>query len=168
MLWTFGSWLCLGATVQSTTLNLSKSIRLKNYAEKVRPSFTVQKAGKYPCIKTKSLRFMNILQFLAPGDNLKNFFHAFGVSESKGFFAYEKFSSADMLDNTYLPPYADFWSSIKQCNVLEEEYNTYQKLLDQKGNPSKKHLKLFDFGKYPKQDLKFMHGCRNFGMKMDG
>ena len=39
------------------------------------------------------------------------------MSESKGFYAYEKFSSADMLDNTGLPPYADFWSSIEQCNV---------------------------------------------------
>ena len=31
------------------------------------PNFTVKKAGKYPCIKTEHLKFMDILQFLAPG-----------------------------------------------------------------------------------------------------
>ena len=40
------------------------------------PSFTVKKAGKYPCIKSKSLKFLDILQFLAPGYNLKSFFKA--------------------------------------------------------------------------------------------
>ena len=34
------------------------------------PNFTVKKAGKYPCIKTEHLKFMDILQFLAPGYNL--------------------------------------------------------------------------------------------------
>ena len=113
------------------------------------PSFTVKKFGKYPCIKTESLKFMDILQFLAPGYNLKNFFRAFGVSESKGFFSYEKFSSADMLDDTSLPPYANFWSSIKQCNVLEEEYNAYQKLLDQ-GKSEQEALETLRLQEVPK------------------
>ena len=47
------------------------------------PSFTVRKAGKYPCIKTEHLKFLDVLQFLAPGYNLKSFFKAFGVSEQK-------------------------------------------------------------------------------------
>ena len=38
------------------------------------PSFTVKKSGKYPCIKTENFKFMDILQFLAPGYNLKSFF----------------------------------------------------------------------------------------------
>ena len=37
------------------------------------PNFTVKKAGKYLCIKTEHLKFMDILQFLAPGYNLKTF-----------------------------------------------------------------------------------------------
>ena len=40
------------------------------------PNFTFKKAGKYPCIKTEHFKFMNILQFLAPEYNLKNFFKA--------------------------------------------------------------------------------------------
>ena len=95
------------------------------------PNFTVKKAGKYPCIKTEHLKFMDILQFLAPGYNLKSFFKAFGVSEQKGFLAYNYFTHADQLDETTLPPYETFYSTIKNCNVLEEDYATFQKLINQ-------------------------------------
>ena len=126
------SCLCLGSNSAGHDIKLIQKYPFKKLCRRgEEPSFTLKKAGKYPCFKTQSLKFMDILLFLAPVYNLKNSSRAFGVSESKGIFAYEKFSSADMLDNTSLPPYADFWPSIKQCNVLEEEYNAYQKLLDQ-------------------------------------
>ena len=108
---------------------------IKNYLFKElckhgqQPNFTVKKAGKYPCIKTEHLKFMDILRFLAPGYNLKSFFKAFGVSEQKGFFLYDYFTHADHLDEATLPPYETFYSTIKNCNVLEEEYALFQKLL---------------------------------------
>ena len=95
------------------------------------PNFTVKKDGKYPCIKNEHLKFMDILQFLAPGYNLKSFFKAFGVSEQKGFFPYDYFTSADQLDETTLALYETFYSTIKGCNVLEEEHTEFQKLIDQ-------------------------------------
>ena len=95
------------------------------------PNFTVKKAVKYPCIKTKHLKFMDILEFLAPGYNLKSFFNAFGVSEQKGFFSYDYFTHADQPDETTLPPHETFYSTIKNCSVLEKEYASFQKLLDQ-------------------------------------
>ena len=96
-----------------------------------KPNFTVKKSGKYPCIKTEHLKFMDILQFLAPGYNLKSFFKAFGVSEQKGFFPYDYFTHADQLDETTLPSCETFYSTIKGCNVLEEDYATFQKLINQ-------------------------------------
>ena len=62
---------------------------------------------------------------------MKSFFKAFGVSERKGFFPYDYFTHADQLDETTLPPYENFYSVIKGCNALEEEYVAFQKLLDQ-------------------------------------
>ena len=59
------------------------------------PSFTFKKTGKYPCIKSESLKFLDILQFLAPGYNLKSFFKAFDANEEKGFFPYDYFTSAE-------------------------------------------------------------------------
>ena len=95
------------------------------------PTFTVKKSGKYPCIKTEHLKFLDVLQFLAPGYNLKSSFKAFGVSEQKGFFPYDYFTSTEQLDETTLPTYDTFYSTIKVCNVLEEEHSAFQKLVDQ-------------------------------------
>ena len=74
---------------------------------------------------------MDILQFLAPGYNLKSFFKAFGVVKQKGFFPYDYYTHADQINKTILPPYETFYSIIKSCKVLEEEYAAFQKLLDQ-------------------------------------
>ena len=74
---------------------------------------------------------MDILQFLAPGYNLKSFFKAFGVSEQKGLFPYDYFTHADQLDEATLPLYETFYSTSKGCNVLEEEHTAFQKLIDQ-------------------------------------
>ena len=74
---------------------------------------------------------MEILQFLAHGYNMKSFFKVFSVSEQKGFFPYDYFTHVDQLDETTLLPYETFYSSIKNCNVLEEEYAAFQNLLDQ-------------------------------------
>ena len=94
------------------------------------PTFTVKKSRKYPCIKTDHLKFLDVLQFLAPGYNLKSFFKAFGVSGQKGFFSYDYFIHADQLNETTLLPYETFYSTIKNCNVLEEKYISFQKLIN--------------------------------------
>ena len=59
------------------------------------------------------------------------FFKAFCVSEQKGFFPYDYFTHADQLDETRLPPYDSFHLTIKGCNILEEEYISFQKLVNQ-------------------------------------
>ena len=113
------------------------------------PSFTVKKSGKYPCIKTEYFKFMDILQFLAPGYNLKSFFKAFGVSEQKGFFPYDYFTHADQLHETTLPPYETFYSTIKGCNILEEEHTVFQKLIDQ-GKSEQEALQILRLTSKPK------------------
>ena len=112
------------------------------------PTFTVKKSGKYPCIKTEHLKFLDVLQFLAPGYNLKSFFKAFGVTEQKGFFPHDYFTSANQLDETTLPPYETFYSTIKNCNVLEEHIS-FQKLVD-KGTSEQEALQILRLTSKPK------------------
>ena len=107
------------------------------------PTFTVKKSGKYPCIKTEHLKFLDVLHFLAPGYNLKSFFKAFGVTEQKGFFPYDYFTHADQLNETALPTYETFYSTIKGCNILEEDHATFQKLINQ--------------GKFEQEALQILH-----------
>ena len=111
---------------------------------------------------------MDILQFLAPGYYLKSFskafftiscpwillesfFKAFGVTEQKGFFPYDYFTYADQLDEATLPPYETFYSAIKGCNVLEEEYISFQKLVDQ-GKSEQEVLQSLRLAATPKTD----------------
>ena len=114
------------------------------------PSFTDKKSRKYPCIKTEHFKFIDILQFLAPGYNLKPFFFkAFGVSEQKGFFPYDYFTHADQLDETTLPPYETFYSTIKECNILEEDHTAFQKLIEQ-GKSEQEALQILRLTSKPK------------------
>ena len=54
-------------------VKLTKKFSFKELCEHgQQPTFTVKKFGKYPCIKTEHLKFLDVLQFLAPGYNLKN------------------------------------------------------------------------------------------------
>ena len=44
---------------------------------------------------------------------------------------YDYFTHADQLDETTLPTCETFYSTIKNCNVLEEEHVAFQKLVNQ-------------------------------------
>ena len=129
------------------------------------PTFTVKKSGKYPCIKTEHLKFLDVLQFLAPGYNLKSFFKAFGVTEQNGFFPYDYFVPADQLDETTLPPYDTFYSTIKNCNVLEEEYISFQKLVDQ-GKSEQEALEILRLTSKPKTCPENFSGFNSSGLKI--
>ena len=110
---------------------------------------------------------MDILQFFAPGYDLKSFFKAFGVSEQKGFFPYDYFTNADQLDETTLPPYENFYSVIKGCNVLEEEYVAFQNF-STKENPNKKSYNPLDYQQNQKPVLKIIGGFNSYGLKISG
>ena len=131
-------------------ITLIKKFLFKELSEHgQQPTFTVKKAGKYPCIKTDHLKFLDVLQFLAPGYNLKSFFKDFGVTKQTGFFPYDYFVSAAQLDESTLPPYETFYSTIKNCNVLEEEYISFQKLVDQ-GKSEQEALQILRLTSKPK------------------
>ena len=100
------------------------------------PSLTVKKAGKYPCIKSENLNFLEILQFLTPGYNLKSFFKAFDANDKKGFFSYDYFISAEQLDETSLPPYETFYSTLSKDVMF-----------------LKKTMRLSDHGKFEQEAL---------------
>ena len=81
-----------GSNSAGYDIKLIKKFLFKELCEHgQQPTFAVKKSGMYPCIKTEHLKFLDVLQFLTPGYNLKSFFKAFGVSEQKGFFPYDYF-----------------------------------------------------------------------------
>ena len=89
------------------------------------PKFTIKKSFRYPCIKSEHLKFMNVLQFMAPGYNLKAFLKAFDTTEQKAWLPYEYPQDPHQLEERQLPPYESFYCTVKGCNILDEEFQTY-------------------------------------------
>ena len=75
------------------------------------------------------LQFLYILFFLVGATSLDKFLEAYGTSEQKGFFPYEWFDDIEKLTDTELPIADAFYSKLKNCNVLETDFNMYNCLL---------------------------------------
>ena len=74
------------------------------------------------CIKTDSLKFLDICNYLAPGFSYDQFLKAYECEQTKGFFPYQRLDGLDKLEETSLPPHAAFYSSLKNANITGEEY----------------------------------------------
>ena len=110
-----------------------------------------KKLESIPVSRLSTLNSWTFYSFL-PQDTISSLFKAFGVSEQKGFFPYDYFTHADQLDETILPPYDTFYSTIKGCNVLGEEHAAFQKLVDQ-GKSEQEALQILRLTSKPKTGL---------------
>ena len=92
--------------------------------------YVIKKHGCYTCIKTTHLKFIDIVNYLAPGYSYDNFLVAYKANVRKSFFPYEWFTSPDKLDFDRLPCHSDFYSTLKGSNITVEEYESCQKIWD--------------------------------------
>ena len=115
----------LGFNSSKYDLNLIKRKLFKFidvYSEK---ASVIKKANSYLCIQTDKFRFLDISNYLAPGCSYSQFLKAYEASANKSFMCYDWFDSKEKLDYDHLPDYNFFYSSIKKCNVLEQDYIDY-------------------------------------------
>lgn len=84
--------------------------------------FIIKKNNKYIALVTEHLRFLDISNYLAPGISYSKYLRAFGCNEEKFFFPYEYLSSHEKLNDKCLPPHSAFFSSLKNCNITQDEY----------------------------------------------
>ena len=126
-------------------LNLIKDYLLKILLlERNCTPSVIRKSNQFIEMIFLGLQFLEILNFIAGSVNLDNFLEAYGMEEQKRYFPYEWFNSTEMLNNPFLPPIESFFSKLKNCNVLEKDFNDYQHLLSlgfEEGDAQKK-LKL--------------------------
>ena len=103
------------------------------YLIKTQPvKFTVKRNSNHMCLKTNSLKFLDITNYLAPGFSYDQFIKAYECEQTKGFFPYEWIDSLDKLEETSLPPHAAFYSSLKNQNITEQEYQYCQQVWEGK------------------------------------
>ena len=80
------------------------------------------------CLKTDFLKLPDISNYLAPVFSYDQFLRAYECEHTKGFFPYEWVDGLDKLGETSLPPHAAFYSSLKNTNITEQEYEYCQQV----------------------------------------
>ena len=112
----------LGFNSGKYDLNATKEF-LFSYLLKHHPiKFTVKRNSNHVCLKTNSLTFLDISNYIAPGFSYDQFLKAYECEQTNGFFPYEWVDNLDKLEETSLPPHETFHSSQKNQNITEEEY----------------------------------------------
>jgi hypothetical protein len=76
----------------------------------------------YRVITSKTLKLLDVANFLAAGVSLDKWLKAYKCTMTKGFFPYEWLDSYDKLDQDHLPPYNEWYSSLKGKNIDIEDY----------------------------------------------
>ncbi len=108
--------------------------------------FVVKKNNNYVCLATEKFKFLDMMNYLPPGVSYDDFLVTFNVPVRKSYFPYEYFDSFDRLDETSLPPKESFYSSLKQCNVLENrERVSFCKLTEIEGKTEAEALQILGY-----------------------
>ena len=93
--------------------------------------FTVKRNSNHMCLKTKCLKLLDISNYVAPGFSYDQFLKAYECEQTKGFFPYEWVDGLDKLEETSLPPHEAFYSSLKNQNITNEEYQYCQQVWEE-------------------------------------
>lgn len=79
--------------------------------------------NRYSLISTHELAFLDIRNYLAPDTNYSSFLKAYNTETRKGFWPYEYVTSVSQLKEKNLPPRTAFYSTLKQEELSQENYD---------------------------------------------
>ena len=107
-------------------VNMVKPHLVKALMEKDDIKFVVKKSNAFMCIMTGRLKLMDIRNYLAPGFDYATYLKAYKCAVMKGYFPYEWMDHLSKLEQTYLPSQQEFYSTLKNKKITEEEYRSCQ------------------------------------------
>ena len=111
-------------------INLIKSYLLPILVNEQQTEPTViKKANQFVSFKIGVLQLLDIMNFPDGATSLDSFLKAYKTEENKTVFPYEWSDNPQKLDNKKLPPYASFFSKLRNINPLEKEHNDFQNLV---------------------------------------
>jgi very-short-patch-repair endonuclease len=87
----------------------------------------VKRSNAYSCLATEEFRFLDVINFLAPGCNYDRFIKAYDCQATKGYFCYEYLDCIEKLQDRQLPPHEAFYSKLKGSNITKDQYEECQK-----------------------------------------
>ena len=96
--------------------------------------FAAEKNGRIMFINTPKFKFLDVMNYLAPGITYDKWVKTYGATLSKSWLPYEWFDSPDKLDYPRLPPYFAWYSQLKGSYVLSpKEYADCQRIFQERG-----------------------------------
>ena len=78
------------------------------------------------CFSTRKFRFLDIINFLAPGYSYDKYLKAYGCELQKGHFPYEYMDGIGKLEDRALPPQEAFYSRLKNEHISDDDYSLCQ------------------------------------------
>ena len=118
----------IGFNSQKYDINCMRTPLIRYLLKHDKIKFTIKRNNVMKCIKTDNLKFLDILNYIAPGFDYENFIKAYQCKMQKGFFPYEYVTSLEKLGDSALPPHSAFYSSLKQKNISTDDYAQCQKI----------------------------------------
>ena len=84
--------------------------------------FVIKRQNNFMCLSTDKLKFLDMVNFLAPGVSYDKYLKAYGCELQKGHFPYEYMDNLLKLDDCALPPQAAFYSRLKNEGISNDDY----------------------------------------------
>ena len=84
--------------------------------------FVIKRQNTFMCFSTNKLKFLDMVNFLAPGYSYDKYLTAYGCMQQKGHFPYEYMDNLRKLDDCVLPPQATFYSRLKNEGISDADY----------------------------------------------
>ena len=96
--------------------------------------FAAEKNGRIMFINTPKFKFLDVLNYLAPGITYDKWVKTYGATLTKSWLPYEWFDSPAKLDFPGLPPYMAWYSKLKGEYVLTlKEYDDCHRVFRERG-----------------------------------
>ena len=86
----------------------------------------IKRQNNFMCLSTDMLKFLDMVNFLAPGVSYAKYLTAYGCELGKGQFPYEYMDSIGKLDERSLPPQSSFYSRLKNEGISDTDYAACQ------------------------------------------
>ena len=84
--------------------------------------FVIKRQNNFMCLSTDKLKFLDMVNFLAPGVSNAKYLTAYGCELGKGHFPYEYMDDLQKLEDRALPPQAAFYSRLKNEGISNDDY----------------------------------------------
>ena len=98
----------------------------KDETDGVGSMFVIKRNNTFMCLSTDQLKFLDMINYIAPGFSYDKYLKAYGCEVTKGHFPYEYMDRLERLDDTALPPKAAFFSRLKNEGISDEDYASCQ------------------------------------------